>query len=348
MLGACCTPVFDFLILVPLIAFSLKRASSPLPNSDKTKIRQVASAEELVADIPDVTKYFDDGGGQAISKKKAEEQILKAIDKNNKLTIEDRTIFRYILFRAPVSDKILKIIIEVWERYPEHTEAIVAYLENYQRSDEVVKLATRLLKINYPYDYVRGELWRIVARMGTSSELLNLKNQAIDAIKNYSTGFASRVGAQIFLCRCDEMGLGKYDKWLMFEKRALVQAIAAPYLNLRSSSGKDAASSFLARSTVDTYLGLVSPMIKSNVRLLDFGKDPTKFPIVAQYVFNAAGLSGHKIASVDAISNLVAKRYSVTKWKKWRNLLQGEYQHAHMIIQNADTYFDTHLSFSFP
>ena len=180
--------------------------------------------------------------------------------------------------------------------------------------------------------------------MGTPSELMNLKNQAIDAIKNYSTGFASRVGAQIFLCRCDEMGLGKYDKWLMFEKRSLVQAIAAPYLNFRSSSGKDAASSFLARSTVDTYLGLVNPMIKNNVRVLDLGKDPTKFPIVAQYVFNAAGLSGHKIASVDAISNLVTKRYSVTKWKKWRKLLQGEYQHAHMIFQNADTYFDTHLS----
>ena len=66
--------------------------------------------------------------------------------------------------------------------------------------------------------------------------------------------------------------------------------------------------------------------------------------MVAQFVFNAAGMSTHKIASVDAISNLIAKRYAVTKWKKWKNLLQGEYQHAYMILQNADTYFSTHLT----
>jgi hypothetical protein len=107
---------------------------------------------------------------------------------------------------------------------------------------------------------------------------LKLKDQAIDTIKNSSTGFASRVGAQIFLCRCDEMGLGKYDKWLMFEKRALVQAIAAPYLNLRSSSGKDAARSFLSRSTIDSYLGLVNTIIKNDVDLSVFGREPTELP----------------------------------------------------------------------
>ena len=63
-------------------------------------------------------------------------------------------------FDSCIRRDIKKIIIEVWEHYPEHTEAcIVAYLENYQRSDEIIKLAIHLLEeLNYPYDYVRGEL----------------------------------------------------------------------------------------------------------------------------------------------------------------------------------------------
>ena len=34
---------------------------------------------------------------------------------------------------------------------------------------------------------LEGNLWKLIARMGTPSELLNLKDQAIDAIKNSST-----------------------------------------------------------------------------------------------------------------------------------------------------------------
>lgn len=324
----------------------LCKSKGPIPNSDKTKIRQVTSAEELVTDIPDVAMYFDDGGGQAISKKKAEEQILKAIDKNNSIIIKNRTLFRYVLFRSPASDEILRIIIEVWEHYPEHTEAIVAYLENYQRSDEIIKLATHLLNINYPYDYVRGELWRLIARMGTINELLSLKKLAINAIKNSSSGYASRVGAQVFLCRCDEMGLGKYGKWLMFEDRALVQAIVAPYLNLNSNSGKEAGKAFLSRSTVDSYLGLVNQIIKTNTNLSAYERNPAEFPMVAQYVYKTAGLSGHQIFPADAIGNLLSKRYDVQKWRKWKKLLKLEYEHAYNMLQYANAHYESFIATS--
>ena len=40
----------------------------------------------------------------------------------------------------------------------------------------------------------------------------------------------------------------------------------------------------------------------------------------------------------------ISKRYSVKKWNKWQDLLQGEYKHAHTQLRFADIYFDSHLS----
>jgi hypothetical protein len=248
------------------------------------------------------------------------------------------------LFRAPKSDDILKIVLNTWEHYPEHTDTYVAFLENYQRSDTAVTLATRLLESKYPYDYVQGELWKLLARMGNSSELRTLTQLAIDTVKNSNSGHGSRFGAHVFLCRCDKVGLGNYDKWVMYEKSPLVQAFVAPNLRLDSQSGIEAGKLFLSRSLPDTYLGLVKPLVESGLDVSLYGKDPAQFPVVAQQVYKAAGISGHVIPKSDAIGNLISKRYSVKKWNKWQDLLRCEYEHAHMELRFADIYFDSHIS----
>lgn len=315
-----------------------------IPNSDKTKIKQVSSADELVRDIPDVTSYFDDGSENSVSKKSEEQKIFEAIEINSRIEVKDRTLFRYILFRAPQSDEILKVVLDTWEHHPEHTDAYVAFLENYQRNEEVIKLASKLLEANYPYDYVQGELWKLVARMGTKSELHRLIQLAIESIKNPNNGTASKFGVYVFLCQCDKAGLGDYEKWVMYEKSPILQSFVSPHLGFGNSSGIEAGKIFLSRSVPDSYLGLVKSFIDSNLDLSLFGKNPENFPIVAQNVYRAAGLSEHVIPKPDAIANLISKRYSVKKWDKWKVLLQDEYEHAYMELRYADTYFESHLS----
>jgi len=317
-----------------------------IPNSDKTKIRQVKSATELVDDIPEITRYFEDGGGQSLDKRAAEKSIANAVEQKERLMIKDRTLLRYGLFRAPASDDILQTVLNLWEHYPEHTDAYINFLENYQRSDRVVTLANYLLKIGYPYDYVQGELWKLLARMGKTSELIALKELAIQTIKSTTSGSASRVGAQIFLCRCDEIGLGNYQKWLMYEKRALVHALVTPYLNLETASGNVVGKSIVSRSLVDPHLGLIKPLIASNMQIDVFGKNPTAFPFAAQYAYKAAGLTGHQVPKADAVSNLISKKYAVKKWNGWKALFHGEYQHAYMTLQFADNCYDSYLTLS--
>jgi hypothetical protein len=56
-----------------------------IPHSDKTCIKQVNSAIELLKDIPEITLYFDDGEEQSIGKKYAEKKILDAVNLDGKL-----------------------------------------------------------------------------------------------------------------------------------------------------------------------------------------------------------------------------------------------------------------------
>lgn len=315
-----------------------------IPNSNKTKIRQAKSAIDLVEDIPEITRYFEDGNEKSLSKKSAEKSIEDAIVQKEKLEVKDRTLLRFALFRAPASDTVLKTVLGLWEHYPEHTDAYVAFLENYQRSDSVVMLANRLLQIDFPYDFVQGELWKLLARMGNISELVSLKELAIETVRSKVAGCASRIGAQIFLSKCNEVGLGNYQKWLMYEKRALVQAFVTPYINLNSNGGILTGKSILSRSLIDPHLGLIKPLINSNLRIDIFGNNPSDFPFVTQYSYKSAGLTGHNVPKPDAVGNLISKRYAVKKWNKWQGILQGEYEHAHMELRFADLYFDSHLS----
>ncbi len=315
-----------------------------IPNSDKTKMKKVSSADMLVEGIPDVKSYFDNGSEFALAKATAEKRVLDAVEIKDKIEIKDKTLFRYILFRAPQSEDILKIVLGTWEHYPEHTDAYVAFLENYQRNDDIVSLAIRLLEAKYPYDYVQGELWKLVARMGNSAELNRLIQLAIDMVKTPNSGTASKFGIYIFFCQCDKSRLGNYEKWIMYEDKSLVQALVAPYLQIDSTSGMETSKKFLSRTLPDVYLGLVRPMIESGMSFQSFGKNPAQFPVVAQQVYNAAGISGHIIPAPDAIGNLITKRYSVKKWNKWKDLLQGEYDHAVMELKFADFHFESHLS----
>jgi retron-type reverse transcriptase len=319
-----------------------------IPNSDKTRIRKIKTADELVEDIPEITTYFEDGGGQSIGKVSAEKLVSKAIERDgSSILIKDRTLLRYSLFRAPASDDILKTVLDLWEHYPEHTDAYVAFLENYQRCDDVISLASGLLNTGYPYDYVQGEFWKLLARMGKKSEISQLRDRAIQTIKDRNSGSASRVGALIFLCKCDEAKMGNYQKWLMHEKKALIQAFITPYINPNTSSGRIACQSILLRTLIDPYLGLVKPLIASSMPIDVFGKNPTTFPLVAQYVYKTAGLlPGHQILKADAIANLISKRYGVKKWNKWKDLFQCEYEHAYVILKMADNSYDSYFNLS--
>ena len=324
----------------------LCRERGLIPNSEKSKILQVNSSDEMIEGMPDIRAYYGWDKGQSLDLKEHEGLISEAVGlDNSKIKIKDRSKLRYLLFRSSASNRILEIVIGLWNHAPEHMDAFVAFLENYDRVDHVVSLCKELLEKRYPYDYVRGEMWKLLARMGSTWEMRPLVELAIDTVKNTKKGSAARVGAYAFLCRCETYELGEYSKWMMWEKSPIIQAIAGPYLEITDHGGLETARRYLSRTIPDPSLSIVGNIMQANLNLDHLGKQPQELSATVQNVFHVAGLlPGKPRYRADPLGVILTNRYSLQMWLGWKKLFGSEYQHALMILSLADIYFRSHLT----
>jgi retron-type reverse transcriptase len=269
----------------------LCRERGLIPNSDKTKITKIKSREELVNGMPEIIGYVESGKSNQIEQAEAESLIADAIsEENSSIRILDRSKLRFALFRAPASNKLLNIVLQLWKHSPQHADAYVSFLENYERVEEVINLCDELLRLKFPYDYIRGEMWKLLARMCNSNELFNLRELAIETIKHSKKGSASKIGAYIFFCKCEQKGIGAYSKWLMYENSAIVQSIVSPYLDLRPSRCRFAVKRFLQRNLPDPSLGLTRELIANNVSIDELGMIKEDLHPIVQNVYYNAGI----------------------------------------------------------
>ncbi|MDA1329997.1 MAG: RNA-directed DNA polymerase [Chloroflexi bacterium] len=140
-----------------------------IPNKGKLGIKKVESEDELTSHMPDLLGYHEGGRSKSLSQGDAEELLVESLS-NAGTEIVDKSKFRYTLFRAPRSRKILYTIARLWKSFPEHTDAYVSYLETYPDSQLIKNLAIEILTENYPYAFVQGECWKFVAKMATVNE----------------------------------------------------------------------------------------------------------------------------------------------------------------------------------
>lgn len=317
----------------------LCRERGLIPSSEKTTIIKIKDEEELVQNIPPILLYQEAYGPKRMAEEEAEVAIKDALCLNsNSIEIIDKSKFRYILFRTGPSKKILEIVIALWVHNPHQVDAFASFLENYDRVDEIVNICIQDVAQS-PYDFVRGEAWKILARMCTPNECRPLITNAINAIKSKNCP-ATKIGAYTFLLRCEENGLGSLSKWMMYEDLALIQAICTKDLELNPNHGTEVASQILLRRIPDPSLGLLNPLVKSRMTIDQLGQQPNTLLPVTRNVYFKAGIihDGRRIRG-DVIGNKLSRRYKIDKWNKWRILLGSEYQHACYMLTLAESYY---------
>ncbi len=322
----------------------LCRERGLIPSSEKTTIIKIKDEEELVRNIPPILLYQETLGPKQMAEGEAEVAIKEALSlRDTSLEIIDKSKFRYILFRTGASDNILKIVISLWTQNPHQIDAFASFLENYDRVDEIINLCIHDIDQS-PYDFVRGEAWKILARMCTASECQQLKTRAINSIKSKNCS-ATKIGAYKFLLRCEELGLGSYSKWMMYEDQALIQALSIKDLELNINNGVEVAAQILLRRIPDPSLGLLNPLVKSRMTIDQLGQQPNTLLPVTRNVYFKAGIihDGRRIRG-DVLGNRLSQRYKIAKWNKWRTLLGCEYQHAYSMLTLAESYYKGHRS----
>lgn len=327
----------------------LCRERGLIPNTDKLKIRKVNTPEELVADITNIAHYSEWTSHRPKRFLRVAEKTLdSAISRTqNGLEVVDRTQLRFIYFRSPASDKLFNAMLELWESYPEHVDAFSVFLNNYERTEPIIHLCRKILAQDYPYDYVRGEAWALLARMLERQEIdRDLIEMAIAGAKDKDKKHvATRMGAYAFLCQCEVYKMGSYSKWMMWEESPIVQALLAPSIDVADHLGYDTIRQILGRSIPDPALALVRNMLQTNVDLSVIGKNPNGLTLVAQHVFQSAGiLSSIKSVQHDSMGKILANRFKIQRWGKWKKLFGHNYQHALSLLLPAERYCKHHPS----
>ena len=310
-----------------------------IPNTDKKKFFQIRNEEELEEQIPPVIQYTEPTDEKELSSEETDFLIEESVKLDNQnIEIIDKSKLRYALFRSNKSEKLLNIVLKLWEHFPHHTDAFTSFLDNYQRVDEIISKCLSTLE-NSPYDFVLGESWKLLARMCDRKELQRKINMAMEVVKSYKHS-GEKIGAYYFLNKCESVGLGSYSKWLMYEKSPIIQAIAASSLVITESQGLETTKKLLIRRLIDPSLSLTSGLIKSQINLNQLGIDINSLSQVTKNVYFKAGIIPSRgKSSGDPIGNILNKRYGVNKWGKWKLLFGTEYLFAHKLLVMAETYF---------
>jgi len=198
-----------------------------------------------------------------------------------------------------------------------------------------------------PYNYVRGELWHILARYYenpgsfTTLQRAELVRQAIEVVKSREADTSLKWGAGHFLCVADVKDNRRYCKFLNYQDSSLLQALVAFHLPITAVASDGPAYHFLCRSAFEPAIALADPLHRSGKTPSSLGLQDGNLPTQAQNVFRKLGLIGGNGRTVDVIGEVIQRRYNVASSGQWQILLSSDYTHAAGILALADAVYFT-------
>ena len=321
-----------------------------IPQTGKFAIKRAQSPQEAMGMLPSISDPQHEGPGkERIDSKQARRAFLSAIG-GKPYRVKDKTRLRFVLYRAEPDSYLLKLVLRLVPRHPEHADAFFAYLGSFGYRKPVERLCLNLIADN-PYPYVRGEAWHVLARCRreqrsmTVADSLALTGRAVGIARDKSReNFVERWGACHFLCVSDEVSGGRHSRWLKCQA-PLLQSLLAPALPDVAYAKGEAVETFLARSTPEPGLSVCSAFHDRGLTLSSFGLTSAKLPSQVANTLRELGVISSPGARVDPIGEILGSRYGVPSGKSWHRLLAGEYVHALGLLRQAEAAFAGGRSF---
>jgi hypothetical protein len=319
----------------------LCRERGLVPHVDKLGATKLTRLSDVRSLAPTVDAYHQTFLGRGMKEPRAWRELQASLNPKH-LKVEDKTRLRFALFRSPPSARIVRLILRIWPRFPEHTDAFMSALQQYTNAYPITPVASSIVRSSYPYDAVKGEAWKLLARLSPRWQLRSLLNRAVLTTKDATTEPSTRIGALIFLCRCHALAIGRYGSFLRWAPHPLIQAFAAPFLPVSSGSVAPTIRELFKRTVPDPALAILRSFVLAGIDPRPFLTPGKAFQPVVQAAFEASGIvPPAKKRRRDRIGILLAKRYSVPDWPNWNQLLAAEYAHAQSTLLLADAYFES-------
>jgi hypothetical protein len=313
-----------------------------IPQTGKFAIKRAASLKEALGMLPSIAASRD------TTVKEPELDVTEAIRffrsalGGRPRRIIDKTRARFVLYRSVPSSDMLRLVLPLVTRHPEHADAMFYHISQYRYRKPICDLCMSIVESN-PYTYVQGEAWQILAsyvREGAleSEERRRLVQMAIGYAKRRSTPLMIRWGVGRFLCMCTEQGFGQYVNFLKYQP-SMVQAITAPALPSSAYGRNGPVAAFLRRGSPEPGLAVVRGIQERSLSLSELGVDENSIPNQVLVTLAKVGVIRSRPRVSDPVGEILARRYDVRKSDKWKDLFGTEYTHAAGLLAQADPLF---------
>jgi retron-type reverse transcriptase len=322
-----------------IVLEQLCRERGLIPHNSKCCIRKLKTTEDAMGSLPSIPST--DGrqpNDVGMPIEQARQMLVSALNGKHS-QVADKSRFRFILYRAPEDTVILRHVVRLLPRHPEHIDAFMAYLGNYTKSHRITKAAIKYLQSEVPYTYLRGELYHLLARIGTLADLQQALPLARNDACRRNDCAALSWGVMHFLIRCEKEGLSAIGRRLNAEI-PFSRALLAPVLPDKVFSRALIIEQML-KGTVEEQLTAAREMQKRKITLKNLGLNQRQIGHQACRSLRALGVIRRRLRQdIDWISDRLVKRYDIYARPVWRTLLEVEYEHALQILIEAEAAFD--------
>lgn len=310
-----------------------------IPQGAKFAIQEAKSVEDVLGLMPSLAPPDEGYAADEVTAPEESELLFRSALGGSPLRVEDKSTARFVLYRGAESRKILKWVSKLLRRQPEHIDAYVAYASRFSRSKPLCDEIESILRTGNPYEYLRGELWHVLARMAPPNQIQALRSLALDELRD-AESVTLRWGLIAFLLRAEQEGLGKVA-WRIRFQPDLVQAWMVPKIPDSEYAPQRLVPKILKDGSVPAGVGLATELLDRRLSLASLGLTEGELHTDVLTAFEALGLGGHLAAPpVDQVGELLEQRYGPMPARRWRDLLQAEYNHALSLIRKAESSFE--------
>ena len=314
-----------------------------IPQIGKFAIRKATSVTDALGMLPSIAAPRDSDSSPQLSQKDAISYLRSAIS-GKPLRIQDKARARYALFRGEPSSEMLKLVIILLPRHPEHIDAMAYHLSRYGYRRSICKTSLSIMDSS-PYDHVKGELLHLISsflyRKGAFSEdqKKNLIEYALKTIQRRDIGFSLKLAAGEVIAIAEGLDSKKYTNFLTFQNSALLQALVVPYLPEFSFRDDGPIPQFFRRSAFEPGLALIQKLLHFKIRPRDIGVDEKILPNQVKNSLLKLGITITRSRRIDPIGVIMRKRYEITYTDVWKNLFPTDYTHIAGLLAQADAAF---------
>lgn len=315
----------------------LCRNKGLVPQSKKTSVFYARTKEEAVGKdfslSPEVIDY-----------KMSERTLFESID-IEKHEVVNVSKLRFFLYRGQPLKKHLDVILELFEKHPEMSDAFVSYLRRFTNNERLIDhLKSLVERKKFPYQYVEGNVWLLLSEVDTERRSQELVNRARARALERGLNIYLRYGLLTYLAPfAGRLGKRLFNRYLYGE--SVLQGLLLPHMAIHFDHDGyiRVLRQCLIRTKPEAALSGAIRLAYDDIPFSSLGVGSRVGPTVRNCLISLGLAESRAVAEITPFQEIFRTRYriQITDWKQY---LGGEHAHAHKILILAEKAFHTNKS----